>query len=143
GSPPHARGALACAGSRLLLTGITPACAGSTDGGEPADGAGADHPRMRGEHIYEVEPSDWVAGSPPHARGARRSAPRPGPPDRITPACAGSTALVLWGLSLRADHPRMRGEHALVGVASDGRPGSPPHARGALRRPRPRCRTRG
>ena len=58
---------------------------------------------------------------------------------RITPACAGSTA-VRWSYSwLLWDHPRLRGEHIMESaVPSTISHGSPPPARGALGLRRPR-----
>ena len=137
GSSPHARGALHLAdpvpavprdhprmrGEHVpmglrhrLLTGIIPACAGSTQGAPTAPGShtgsspharGArhsrtscrsrprDHPRMRGEHEVDSLMGFWLTG--------------------IIPACAGST-----GLAYERD----------VTIA-----GSSPHARGAPNSP--------
>ena len=71
-------------------------------------------------------------GSSPHTRGARRK-PTPSPRSGgIIPAYAGSTPPVARAASPKADHPRIRGEHAtgLSGVRLGF--GSSPHTRGAL-----------
>ena len=138
GSPPHARGARGAAVHGILLSGITPACAGSTTEVGDITYNNGDHPRMRGEHtgldpllVVPVGITPACAGStcprsnapvfgfgsPPHARGARALAR--GQPDRlrITPACAGSTSSPTTWSSIAADHPRMRGEH--IGLGGD------------------------
>ena len=90
GSPPHARGAVFTRFAYRRLLGITPACAGSRECTQPGAGCYRDHPRMRGEQLTGT-PCDWCAmGSPPHARGAGRTAPPFG--------------------DHTLDHPRMRGE---------------------------------
>ena len=91
GSPPHARGARRGPAARPGPARITPACAGSTPGNRTRAAAATDHPRMRGEH-QPVSPSTHrLVGSPPHARGAQEVLEGEVVPDRITPACAGST----------------------------------------------------
>ena len=110
GSPPHARG------RHVLYVifddnyRITPACAGKTRFGDVPHGERQDHPRMRGEDPYFV---GWVllqSGSPPHARGRLGSEALADFKGRITPACAGKTAVSY--------------------VAGASPEGSPPHARG-------------
>ena len=51
GSSPHARGAQADLNSSDQVTGIIPACAGSTTPPFSMAKARWDHPRMRGEHL--------------------------------------------------------------------------------------------
>ena len=116
GSPPHARGRPAVKGGRAGRRGLTPACAGKTDGKWPAGRSLKAHPRMRGED--EEAPFAHVArkGSPPHARGRRARWPRTHTRD--------------WA------HPRMRGEDDLDGPGLQPGIGSPPHARGRLIRAR-------
>ena len=71
GSSPHVRGALPACPPRSSLSGIIPACAGST----VTNSCGAvrtwDHPRMCGEHSLSTRTSRIGAGSSPHVRGAR------------------------------------------------------------------------
>ena len=151
----------ACAGSTSSTWPLTQALRGSSPHARGAPVLPAsegervrDHPRMRGEHrARRALPAGWhriipacagstyrdtdlitlVAGSSPHARGARR---------RRRPR-----ARRCW------DHPRMRGEHLFHGftmlylariipacagstvkalLAVTREPGSSPHARGAL-----------
>ena len=114
GSSPHTRGALAGDGDRPVGGGIIPAYAGST----------------RAAWTWWRVPD----GSSPHTRGARRRPLGPPAPARIIPAYAGSTVAEIPGKIVKADHPRIRGEH--VGWAWEGVKlvGSSPHTRGA--RPR-------
>ncbi len=52
GSPPHVRGPHKIKAAELQAQGITPACAGTTDQGEDAEGELEDHPRMCGDHRH-------------------------------------------------------------------------------------------
>ena len=52
---------------------------------------------------------------------------------RITPAYAGSRMRFSTMTFLRADHPRIRGEQAVLSAESTDVAGSPPHTRGADR----------
>ena len=72
GSSPHARGALNLLDLAVLISGIIPACAGSTDAALHLLICGEDHPRMRGEHRITTKTLAWAKGSSPHARGAPR-----------------------------------------------------------------------
>ena len=90
GSPPRVRGTGNFAGFGAGGNGITPACAGNSNGLDDGRLIGGDHPRVCGEqqlkfHIYFRE-----QGSPPRVRGtgccSRPMESRIG----ITPACAGN-----------------------------------------------------
>ena len=70
-------------------------------------------------------------GSSPHVRGAQLSKSIDSFPERIIPACAGSTCPRSCRLDRRADHPRMCGEHIDADIRDDGALGSSPHVRGA------------
>ena len=119
-----------------LVGGIIPACAGSAAALTRTPPPCRDHPRVRGEHLVEVENEGGHKGSSPHARGAHSRSRRGRSPPGIIPACAGSTPrrwprAVPW-----QDHPRMRGEHPTSTTSTTTASGSSPHARGARRRPR-------
>ena len=60
--------------------------------------------------------------------------------NRITPACAGKSILVIAWVQYCRDHPRMCGEKNIVRKASFDPQGSPPHVRGKGRRS---CRRSG
>ena len=79
-------------GPMTVMSGIIPACAGSTlsyCGDNLTDG---DHPRMCGEHLMVEGVYIATAGSSPHVRGARAPPYRVHKFPGIIPACAGSTA---------------------------------------------------
>ena len=71
GSSPHVRGAPNLKTDYLPVSGIIPACAGSTpiDSGEMLNAR--DHPRMCGEHSFGTDGFTGSVGSSPHVRGAR------------------------------------------------------------------------
>ena len=52
GSPPHARGRPQYLSKSAGRLGITPACAGKTDGDREGTRRNGDHPRMRGEDVF-------------------------------------------------------------------------------------------
>ena len=110
GSPPHARGKVRDADGLEIFAGITPACAGKSFIALLNLPFNKDHPRMRGEKFRHPCRPVVHAGSPPHARGKVRWWRTGSRSARITPACAGKSALVADGISLSQDHPRMRGE---------------------------------
>ena len=91
GSSPHVRGALAAEPAVKQVSGIIPACAGSTTSSRAQHCQSRDHPRMCGEHLWHDGTKGNVWGSSPHVRGAH-AVVRGGDPDGgIIPACAGST----------------------------------------------------
>ena len=131
GSPPHTRGApfpRALGGDR---EGITPAYAGSTVIGSHPSVLIRDHPRIRGEHDTGTLVLEAKKGSPPHTRGAPKSAARRSKKTGITPAYAGSTSPACSGYPACRDHPRIRGEHVMNLISPPSGMGSPPHTRGA------------
>ena len=131
GSSPHVRGARTGNPSAISMSGIIPACAGSTHRSREYYSAPRDHPRMCGEHSSGRHELCHGSGSSPHVRGAPVGRVHRLCPPGIIPACAGSTHWQYRGRASAGDHPRMCGEHA------GGRPpqheiaGSSPHVRGA------------
>jgi len=91
GSPPRLRGALRGPLTPPVLTGITPAPAGSTHKSTEYEGYAEDHPRACGEHSHSKSNRCSSSGSPPRLRGARILSPQVRLVKRITPAPAGST----------------------------------------------------
>ena len=71
GSSPHVRGALPACPPRSSLSGIIPACAGSTRYMVSRHCLLGDHPRMCGEHRSSHTTLIHGGGSSPHVRGAR------------------------------------------------------------------------
>ena len=129
----------ACAGNTPLVVrvldpvvGIIPACAGNTRTPTRSRRCRWDHPRMRGEHAFELDARQLSRGSSPHARGTPiwqlAVYGFPG----IIPACAGNTANRRSRTVPAWDHPRMRGEHYADYTTGNWWVGSSPHARGTL-----------
>ena len=116
GSSPHTRGARVRDQHTPRRLGIIPAYAGSTPSSGRARAPRRDHPRIRGEHVEEIEEIVRDSGSSPHTRGARRAAPAEGKLHGIIPAYAGSTAARAASPGRARDHPRIRGEHLLAVV---------------------------
>ncbi len=71
GSSPHARGTLGEIRIGFLDGGIIPACAGNTCKRYSLARSFRDHPRMRGEHLKNIQKIDTPKGSSPHARGTQ------------------------------------------------------------------------
>ncbi len=69
GSPPHTRGTQYAFLSLAVVAGITPAYAGNTLYKCKFNEIKRDHPRIRGEHPFELVFRTPVIGSPPHTRG--------------------------------------------------------------------------
>ena len=87
---------------------------------------------MCGEKTLAVQSSNSHQGSPPHVRGKASSWIKEGTENRITPACAGKSAMrVVLQLRLR-DHPRMCGEKKSAINCGSFTLGSPPHVRGKV-----------
>ncbi len=135
GSPPRAWGAGAGAHGRRARPGITPACAGSRAPSGRASASGRDHPRVRGEQGTAEGGPGVPGGSPPRARGAGQGDVPADHRHGITPACAGSRPSPPTRRTPVADHPRVRGEQSSTRRAIQSYMGSPPRARGAVRRP--------
>ena len=91
GSSPHVRGAQRLERQSCSLSGIIPACAGSTSWETLRRSSIRDHPRMCGEHPLVTSSASPSAGSSPHVRGARRRQQDHPGSQGIIPACAGST----------------------------------------------------
>ena len=94
GSPPRMRGKGYDVVSRLCRVRITPACAGKS---EQCGGTGTtdwDHPRMCGEKCHSRFFIASVEGSPPHVRGKGHRRKSSACKQRITPACAGKSAIL-------------------------------------------------
>ena len=92
GSSPHVRGAHEDTLADYAISGIIPACAGSTRTVGSVRCPNRDHPRMCGEHLGLDGDVQAVKGSSPHVRGARFHQGHRGPRLGIIPACAGSTS---------------------------------------------------
>ena len=115
---------------------IIPAYAGSTSTCAQPRTPRRDHPRIRGEHRDHRCSAAVRRGSSPHTRGARDRFVDVSLKFGIIPAYAGSTGRRCRRTPLPADHPRIRGEHAIERKIMMSAPGSSPHTRGARGRRR-------
>ena len=131
GSSPHTRGAPLDATRRAAQWRIIPAYAGSTPASAPAIADRRDHPRIRGEHGTAEIAERLDSGSSPHTRGARGASGARIVRGGIIPAYAGSTLIPCSRATSSSDHPRIRGEHAGLGLGEAAARGSSPHTRGA------------
>ena len=131
GSSPHTRGARIAHRQETQRYRIIPAYAGSTEPRPTARGGDEDHPRIRGEHAALASQAHSIAGSSPHTRGAQTHTSAPTRHTRIIPAYAGSTPRRRLQSRMRADHPRIRGEHNMSSPIGGLMGGSSPHTRGA------------
>ena len=135
GSSPHTRGALDELRDRHSAFRIIPAYAGSTEAYLQVEPFQPDHPRIRGEHLPVRLERNVEVGSSPHTRGARFKVVAYLDALGIIPAYAGSTSRPRRRRRTRADHPRIRGEHAALASQAHSIAGSSPHTRGAPWRP--------
>ena len=131
GSSPHTRGALTRSVSPPVQNRIIPAYAGSTGLSASTRSGAGDHPRIRGEHPARIDPARRPVGSSPHTRGAHSNVLTEMLTCWIIPAYAGSTRRPSGRRRDHGDHPRIRGEHRAVHMATSNAAGSSPHTRGA------------
>ena len=94
GSPPRVRGKVSAGKILLHDGGITPACAGKSYPPKRCAFDGGDHPRVCGEKQGLIARGDVHPGSPPRVRGKEHTDETPKGNLRITPACAGKSAMM-------------------------------------------------
>ena len=115
GSPPRVRGTATSHGSPLMVTGITPACAGNRPSPATPPLTTLDHPRVCGEQFPRFPSGFATVGSPPRVRGTEPHFHGLLRGHGITPACAGNREFVLTEYKPSKDHPRVCGEQYLWG----------------------------
>ncbi len=133
GTPPPARGPLGPREVPAFERRNTPACAGTTAARTASPRTGAEHPRLRGDHLGYRTGAVIEDGTPPPARGPRLHVlpVRVGP--RNTPACAGTTKPSWSRTRVSPEHPRLRGDHFVSTITVRLSTGTPPPARGPPR----------
>ena len=109
---------------------LIPAHAGKTSPSPRETSRLQAHPRSRGENTRDADEEGFEWGSSPLTRGKLDDAERAGDHARLIPAHAGKTGAGPGGQSLRAAHPRSRGENLLACAYCNGYPGSSPLTRG-------------
>ncbi len=132
GSPPRVRGKVRQGVQRVQPHGITPACAGKSFQRPHGGFCEWDHPRVCGEKYYAAHREEIAEGSPPRVRGKDLCHRGVHLVAGITPACAGKSALCLFQLALKRDHPRVCGEKVFRFSVGKRLRGSPPRVRGKV-----------
>ena len=130
GSPPRVRGIHARQNLNFGNVGITPACAGNTTSNRRVHPLDRDHPRVCGEYSFPSRFSFSNLGSPPRVRGILFPEGISIRRQRITPACAGNTRMVVAVVVPPRDHPRVCGEYGRMRYEDANTLGSPPRVRG-------------
>ena len=110
GSPPLTRGKGSQARNNMENHRITPAYAGKSDQRFIWHSKPEDHPRLRGEKQRALKKRLQPKGSPPLTRGKAKCRLAILELRRITPAYAGKRELLTLLLTIKTDHPRLRGE---------------------------------
>ena len=128
------RGKPHCYSHRRTSSGNIPAYAGKTQGCSGGVDLHAEHPRIRGENGYAGFHRYRAAGTSPHTRGKRRFCNHAAGASRNIPAYAGKTRPPTVTCQSSEEHPRIRGENALVVDSIESAIGTSPHTRG-----KPRC----
>ena len=119
-SPPRARGHLPEPVTQVSVSGLTPACAGTSQLPRAFTAAAQAHPRVRGDNDGPGGGVRAGRGSPPRARGHRIPAMTEQLVHGLTPACAGTSEDVQHTTDMMpGSPPRARGHHG-------GRPRSGP-----------------
>ena len=129
GSPPRVREPHISTWLQLIITGITPACAGTTTALGRNDQGHVDHPRVCGNHSTLTIALSLAVGSPPRVREPLISAIDADEAVRITPACAGTTSRSKSKIFASGDHPRVCGNHVSSTLMICVKLGSPPRVR--------------
>ena len=110
--------------------GITPACAGKSEVVSVLLVGLLDHPRACGEKVMLSCRRLFAIGSPPRVQGKGWVGTLVRGEVGITPACAGKSMKRYPLPCFAKDHPRVRGEKAVVKPQCQSRTGSPPRVRG-------------
>ena len=120
GSSPRVRGtrrvhSIAHGRSRFI-----PACAGNTTHQLTTCTPTSVHPRVCGEHELQTIKGRAKAGSSPRVRGTLAERRELNQNPRFIPACAGNTQAGAASPQESSVHPRVCGEHAIIGAVLMG-----------------------
>ena len=137
GSSPHTWGTRHCQSRNFKKRRIIPTYVGNTKAIPTRNWEIADHPHIRGEHIFQQRQRHSSNGSSPHTWGTLSGKRFRDLSRRIIPTYVGNTEGIAKIAGVGRDHPHIRGEH-MSQVAQGGRPaGSSPHTWGTqVTRPR-------
>ena len=123
--------------SRTRLVGSSPHMRGTPSAMRHAHRRTGDHPRICGEHRIVGSVQYVREGSSPHMRGTLEHGEPVVQVHGIIPAYAGNTVRPWPWPWRRGDHPRICGEHVILGGDADVDRGSSPHMRGTRNPPVP------
>ena len=130
GTSPRTRGKHICSQRYFAHLRNIPAHAGKTIVGAEQNLRIWEHPRARGENVWQLNYKIVHRGTSPRTRGKRA---RHGKPPRWggnIPAHAGKTSARSTSSTMCWEHPRARGENAPPVAASTPYPGTSPRTRG-------------
>ena len=130
GSSPRSRGPLSKHGFRQERGRFIPAFAGTTSARRRARRLRPVHPRVRGDHLVDLEAARLAAGSSPRSRGPHGHARSESDERRFIPAFAGTTHRLGRDGRRQPVHPRVRGDHEARIWRMNGAAGSSPRSRG-------------
>ena len=119
-------------GAAPVRVRFIPAFAGNTSAGKYRTWPATVHPRVCGEHQYQLRSPGVFGGSSPRLRGTHYRPHHRAYFPRFIPAFAGNTFLALKGYSASPVHPRVCGEHGPELDNDSGPYGSSPRLRGTL-----------
>ena len=109
-----------------------PACAGATKNGRTPSRSQPVHPRVRGGNAGFMVEKALETGPSPRARGQRARSAWARYVLRSIPACAGATPCIVFSLTFRPVHPRVRGGNFRRQQDGFFEAGPSPRARGQL-----------
>ena len=116
----------------MMLSRITPACAGKSAKAKVDEACNKDHPRVCGEKALSTFSSRKNSGSPPRVRGKGVWYLIVMLFAGITPAYAGKSSTATLAAHSTGDHPRVCGEKTSHKLLCSPVMGSPPRVRGKV-----------
>ena len=116
--------------AEMMLSRITPACAGKSAKAKVDEACNKDHPRVCGEKALSTFSSRKNSGSPPRVRGKGVWYLIVMLFAGITPAYAGKSSTATLAAHSTGDHPRVCGEKTSHKLLCSPVMGSPPRMRG-------------
>ncbi len=111
GSSPRVRGTLQAGRQFGANRRFIPACAGNTRIRSRSSRPTSVHPRVCGEHLFEILRHVGCSGSSPRVRGTLLKSRQDLRQKRFIPACAGNTRTMGRTSISTTVHPRVCGEH--------------------------------
>ena len=137
GSSPRMRGTPVVSDVLFAVdSGSSPRMRGTPMIGRQSIVCAGDHPRVCGEHGMADIGDALSSGSSPRMRGTLGRGDNQRYADGIIPAYAGNTKVLSIFACHSRDHPRVCGEHKILGTTLGSKRGSSPRMRGTRIAPR-------